>query len=102
MAQQTSHSVARFHALFDEAWKPICRTILCARPTSGIGDTRAMAATYPSPRSRSATTSNAATLAHLRRIDRASLSTQDQLSYDLFAWEYKSNLGAYPFKPFLV
>ena len=37
----------------------------------------------------------------LQRIDRASLSTQDQLSYDLFAFEYQSRLSAYPFKPFL-
>jgi uncharacterized protein (DUF885 family) len=44
---------------------------------------------------------NAATLARLQRLDRAALSTQDQLSYDLFAWEYKSRVGAYPFKPYL-
>jgi uncharacterized protein (DUF885 family) len=44
---------------------------------------------------------NTAMLARLQRIDRAALTKQDQLSYDLFATEYQNRLRAYPFKPYL-
>jgi len=44
---------------------------------------------------------NVATLARLQRINRAALDVQDQLSYDLFAWEYQNRLGAYSFKSYL-
>jgi len=44
---------------------------------------------------------NKATLARLEKINRASLSAQEQLSYDLFATDYRSRIGSYPFKPYL-
>lgn len=40
-------------------------------------------------------------LTTLRRIDRGALSPEDQLSYDLFAWEYETRIGAQRFKPYL-
>jgi uncharacterized protein (DUF885 family) len=45
--------------------------------------------------------SDADKLARLQRVDRASLSAQDRLNYDLFEWEYRSRLGAIPFKTWL-
>ena len=101
MAQQTSAATTAFHALIDEAWEtdmrddPLKASYLGDRryesqwPDASLG---AIARRYDT---------NVATLARLQRIDRATLSTQDQLSYDLFAWEYKTRVGAYPFKPFL-
>ena len=101
MAQQVSTPASAFHALIDEAWE----TDMREDPLRALyfGDRRyedkwpdvSLAALAKR------NDNNAATLARLQRIDRASLSTQDQLSYDLFAWEYKTRLGAYPFKPFL-
>ena len=44
---------------------------------------------------------NGATLKRLQAINRAALSPKEQLTYDLFAWEYQHRLGAFPFKPFL-
>ena len=101
MAQQTSAATTAFHALIDEAWEtdmrddPLKASYLGDRryesqwPDASLG---AIARRYDT---------NVATLARLQRIDLATLSTQDQLSYDLFAWEYKTRVGAYPFKPFL-
>jgi uncharacterized protein (DUF885 family) len=42
---------------------------------------------------------NVATLEKLRRIDRAGLPAQDQLSYDLFARDYQARIDLYPYKP---
>ena len=101
MAQQPSATTAAFHALIDEAWE----TDMREDPLRALyyGDRRyedkwpdvSLAALAKR------NDANAATLARLKKIDRASLSKQDQLSYDLFAWEYQTRLGAYPFKPFL-
>jgi uncharacterized protein (DUF885 family) len=40
-----------------------------------------------------------ATLEKLKRIDRAGLPAQDQLSYDLFARDYQARIDLYPYKP---
>ncbi len=40
-------------------------------------------------------------LAQLKRIDRTQLAAEDQLSYDLFAWEYETRVASIPFKPYL-
>jgi uncharacterized protein (DUF885 family) len=40
-------------------------------------------------------------LAQLARIDRSQLAAEDQLSYDLFAWEYESRVASAPYKPYL-
>src|SRR5262245_49410135 len=101
MAQQTPAATAAFHALVDEAWETDMRDDPLR--ASYFGDRR-YESQWPdvSPAALAKRNDvNTATLARLQKIDRASLSTQDQLSYDLFAWEYKTRLGAYPFKPFL-
>ena len=101
MAQQTPAATTAFHALIDEAWETDMRDDPLR--ASYLGDRRyesqwpdaslaAIAKRYDN---------NVATLARLHRIDRAALATQDQLSYDLFAWEYQSRIGADAFKPFL-
>src|SRR5689334_7942217 len=93
MAQQTSATTAAFHALIDGAWETDMRDD--PLKASYLGDRRyesqwpdvslaGLAKRYDN---------NVATLARLQRIDRAALSTQDQLSYDLFAWEYKSRIA---------
>jgi uncharacterized protein (DUF885 family) len=41
------------------------------------------------------------TLAKLRAIDRSSLSADDQLSYDLFAWTYEARVASQPFKHYV-
>lgn len=101
MAQQNSAATAAFHALIDEAWETDMREDPLR--ASYFGDRRYESqwpdVSLAAIAKRNDT--NVATLARLQRIDRAALSTQDQLSYDLFAWEYKSRIGAYPFKPFL-
>lgn len=101
MAQQTLASTAAFHALIDEAWETDMREDPLR--ASYLGDRR-YESQWPDVSLAAIAKrndSNVATLARLQRIDRAQLSTQDQLSYDLFAWEYRSRIGAYPFKPFL-
>jgi uncharacterized protein (DUF885 family) len=101
MAQQTSPATATFRALMDEAWETDMRDDPLR--ASYFGDRRyesqwpdvslaAIAKRYDN---------NVATLARLQRIDRAALSEQDRLSYDLFAREYQTRIEAYPFKPFL-
>jgi uncharacterized protein (DUF885 family) len=103
MAQQTlSSSAARaLHALMDEAWQKDMRDDPLR--ASYLGDRR-YESEWPdlslaAIEKRNA--DNGATLQRLQAIDRASLSPQDQLSYDLFAWEYRNRLGAFPFKPYL-
>jgi uncharacterized protein (DUF885 family) len=101
MAQQSPNATTSFHALMDEAWETDMRDDPLR--ASYFGDRR-----YESqwPDASAAALAkrndvNVATLARLQRVDRGALSTQDQLSYDLFAWEYKNRIGAYPFKPYL-
>ena len=101
MAQQTPPATTAFHALIDEAWETDMREDPLR--ASYYGDRR-YESQWPDVSLAAIAKrndANVATLARLQRIDRAALSTQDQLSYDLFAWEYKSRIGAYPFKPFL-
>jgi uncharacterized protein (DUF885 family) len=101
MAQQTPAPTTAFHALIDEAWETDMREDPLR--ASYYGDRR-YESQWPDVSLAAIAKrndANVATLARLQRIDRVALSTQDQLSYDLFAWEYKSRIGAYPFKPFL-
>ena len=101
MAQQTPAATTAFHALIDEAWETDMREDPLR--ASYYGDRRYESqwpdvSLYAIAKRNDA---NSETLTRLQRIDRSALSMQDQLSYDLFAWEYKSRIGAYPFKPFL-
>ena len=101
MAQQSPNATTAFHALMDEAWETDMRDDPLR--ASYFGDRR-YESQWPdaSPAALAKRNDvNVATLARLQRVDRGALSTQDQLSYDLFAWEYKNRIGAYPFKPYL-
>jgi uncharacterized protein (DUF885 family) len=89
------------HALFDAAWEQDLKE----DPLQALylGDPR-YAREWPdeSPAARQRReAADAANLASLKRIDRAKLSPQDRLSYDLFAWEYEDRLAAVPFKTWL-
>jgi uncharacterized protein (DUF885 family) len=89
------------HALFDEAWEIDMREDPLR--ASYLGDRR-YESRWPdlSPSAiERRQASNRSMLTRLQRIDRAALSRQDQLSYDLFALEYQNRLRAYPFKPYL-
>jgi uncharacterized protein (DUF885 family) len=98
----TAHAQnAEMHALFDAAWDEDMKEDPVA--ATYYGDRR-FEREWPdvsaAARQRREA-SNADKLARLQRIDRASLSAQDRLNYDLFAWEYRSRLGAIPFKTWL-
>jgi uncharacterized protein (DUF885 family) len=89
------------HALFDAAWEQDLKED--PLQTLYYGDRRYVR-DWPdeSPAARQRReAADARTLASLQRIDRAALSPQDRLSYDLFAWEYRSRLDAVPFKTWL-
>jgi uncharacterized protein (DUF885 family) len=103
MSQQTSAASASrdLHTLMDEAWEYDMRDDPLR--ASYLGDRR-YESEWPdiSPAAlEKRNANNAATLARVQRVDRAALSAADQLSYDLFAWEYQNRLGAYPFKSYL-
>jgi uncharacterized protein (DUF885 family) len=92
---------AQLHALFDAAWNEDMKED--PRSASYYGDRRyerEWQDVSPAARQRRSV-SNADKLASLQKIDRGSLSPQDRLSYDLFAWEYRSRLDAIPFKTWL-
>lgn len=101
MAQQTSAATTAFHALIDEAWETDMRDDPLR--ASYLGDRR-YESQWPDASLAAIAKrndNNVATLARLHRVDRAALSTQDKLSYDLFDWDYKSRIGGYRFKPYL-
>jgi uncharacterized protein (DUF885 family) len=103
MAQQSPSTTAAraLHALVDEAWQKDMRDDPLR--ASYLGDRRYESewpdVSLAAIEKRNA--DNGATLRRLQGIDRASLSPQDQLSYDLFALEYRNRIGAFPFKPYL-
>jgi len=101
MSQQNSAAANDLHGLMDEAWETDMREDPLR--ASYLGDRRYEAewpdVSIAALEKRNA--NNATTLARLKRIDRAALGAQDQLSYDLFAWEYQNRLAAFPFKSFL-
>lgn len=92
---------AELHALFEAAWDEDMKE----NPLSAMyaGDRR-FDREWPdesaAARARRAA-SDADKLTRLKRFDRASLSPQDRLNYDLFEWEYTSRIGAIPFKTWL-
>jgi uncharacterized protein (DUF885 family) len=92
---------SELHALFDAAWNgdmkedPLQATYYGDRRFEREWPDESVAARQRRD------ASNADKLARLQRIDRASLSPQDRLSYDLFAWEYRDRLDAIPFKTWL-
>jgi uncharacterized protein (DUF885 family) len=103
MAQQTSSDVTTrdFHALLSEAWEKDMRDDPLR--ASYLGDRR-YESEWPDVSIEALGrrhAENGEFLARLKRLNRAVLSGQDQLSYDLFVWEYESRRGAYAFKPWL-
>src|SRR5262245_40564854 len=101
-AQNSSGAATReLHALFDEAWERDMREDPLR--ATYLGDRR-FEREWPDVSQAAIDRRNAAnaqTLAKLQRINREALSEQDRLSYDLFAWEYRSRIAAQPFKPHL-
>lgn len=98
--EQTSASRA-LHALFEEAWELDMREDPLR--ATYIGDHR-YAREWPDPRPAAYERRHAANvsiLERLERIDRSQLSPRDALNYDLFAWEYRSRIASYRFKPWL-
>jgi uncharacterized protein (DUF885 family) len=98
----TAHSQAsELHALFKAAWDEDMKEN--PLEASYFGDRR-FEREWPDVSAiarQRRDTSNADRLAQLHRIGRTALSPQDQLNYDLFAWEYRSRLDAIPFKTWL-
>src|SRR5262249_5955051 len=89
------------HALFDEAWERDMRED--PLKATYLGDRR-YERSWPdmSPAAiQQRYTENLATSARLNAIRRGNLSAQDQLSYDLFAFEYRNRVLAYDYKPYL-
>ena len=89
------------HALFDEAWEkdmgddPLKATYLGDRRYERGWPDLSPAAIQQRY------TSNLERSTRLAGIDRAALSTRDQLSYDLFAFEFRNRVLAYDYKPYL-
>src|SRR5262245_12635327 len=86
------------HSLFDDAWEkdmrddPLKATYLGDRRYERLWPDMsplAIAQRYGS---------NVATAARLAAVRRENLSPQDQLSYDLFAFEYRNRLLTYEYK----
>jgi uncharacterized protein (DUF885 family) len=101
VAATANAQTRELHALFEAAWEQDLKE----DPLQALyyGDPR-YARDWPdeSPAARQRReAADAANLASLKRIDRAKLSPQDRLSYDLFAWEYEDRLAAVPFKAWL-
>ena len=98
----TAHAqTSELHALFDAAWdRDMKEDPLSASYYGDRRYEREWPDNSPAARQRR-DAADAANLTHLQRIDRASLSQKDRLSYDLFAWEYRSRLAAIPFKTWL-
>ena len=98
-AAQSSPASRELRALFDAAWDrdmredPIHATY--------VGDRRFEREWPDSSEAafKRRHADDAATLEKLRRIDRAALGSEDQLSYDLFQRDYEARVGLYPFKP---
>ncbi|HEY1284064.1 MAG TPA: DUF885 family protein, partial [Steroidobacteraceae bacterium] len=100
-APASNEDTRALHALFDEAWERDMRED--PLKATYLGDRR-YERFWPdvSPGAiQKRHTENLATSARLKAIHRENLSPQDQLSYDLFAFEYQSRIESYPLKPFL-
>ena len=100
-APDTNDPVARMHALFASAWERDLREnplLATYQGDSRYNDRwpdvsqQAIDATHRG---------DVATLAELRKIERAALPAAEQLNYDLFAREYEQRLRTWQFKPWL-
>lgn len=97
----TESATRDLHALFDESWEREMRNDPLR--ASGLGDHR-YAALWPDLSSAALEKryrEDVATLARLDGIDRQSLPENEQLNYDMFAYQYRRRVTAYPFKPWL-
>jgi uncharacterized protein (DUF885 family) len=100
-ANPPAAAVQSLEALFASAWEREMREDPLY--ASYVGDRRfdrewpdASAAAYQRRHA-----GDEATLQQLKRIDRAVLPADEQLSYDLFERQYAARLAAWPFKPWL-
>jgi uncharacterized protein (DUF885 family) len=101
IAQQNTADTRALHALFDEAWEKDMRDD--PLKAAYLGDRR-YERLWPdmSPAAiQKRYAANVATSARLNAIHRDNLSAQDQLSYDLFAFEYGNRVLTYDYKPYL-
>jgi uncharacterized protein (DUF885 family) len=103
MAQQdlAPSAAAELRSLMNEAWEKDMRDDPLR--ASYLGDRR-FETQWPDVSLDALERRNAENGTMLKRVDainRAALSPKDQLNYDLFAWEYRNRIGAFPFKPFL-
>ena len=94
-------ATVELHALFSEAWERELKD----NPVraSGLGDRR-YDALWPDLSSavwQRRHRADVETLGRLEHIERALLPPDEQLNYELFAYEYRRRVTAYPFKPWL-
>ena len=101
LAAAPNEDTRALHALFDEAWERDMRED--PLKATYLGDRR-YERSWPdmSPSAiEQRYKENLATSARLNAIHRERLSQQDQLSYDLFAFEYHNRVLTYDYKPYL-
>lgn len=101
-AQAGQAPVTQLHALFDAEWErslredPVSASYLGDARYAGLWPDRSLSAIAASH------AADQAALQALHRIDRATLSVTDQISYDLFARQIKEAIEAYAFRRFLA
>ncbi|HEU0106269.1 MAG TPA: DUF885 family protein, partial [Vicinamibacteria bacterium] len=94
-AVQTSGASAAFHALVDEDWEARLREDpLLATSTGDHRYDDRLPSVTPADLERTAQRQKA-TLARLRDVARASLDTQDRISYDMLAAELRDDVAAH-------
>ncbi|MGH8259472.1 MAG: DUF885 family protein, partial [Steroidobacteraceae bacterium] len=101
-APAMSAATASLHALFDREWQreerehPIDASLRGDRRDNDRWPDRSLAAISVSHRA------DVAALADLARIDRSALSSEDQLSYDLFRWNDRDRIESWRFHEYVL
>jgi len=100
-ASSAAAAVAALHALFDREWQrtqreePVSASMRGERAYDDRWPDRSFPALQASHRA------DEQALADLARIDRGALPAQEQLSYDLFAWNYRDRLQSWKFHEYV-